>query len=504
MGNVGRSNKKKWLLISLSIVVLAAGGGGWYYVSSKANQVKPMVTNTAQVKQGSIKVSVGGSGVIASAERQTLKGGDGGKIKTLSIKQGDHVTKGQELIVFEGKDVKDSLNQEQLSLQKKQMDLDAAQQALKDNTDETKIEDMKLNIKKQMLDIDLSKSKIQSLLNDQKPPAPVVSPIDGDVLTLNSALGDQVTGNTTIGEIVNYDNLKLDIEVDEMDVLKIKEGLPADVTVDASPGNKFSGVVTKVAKEGTAKNGVSVFVITLSVTGGTDTTIKAGMSARADIKIEEKQNILVVPIEAVQQRQGKSYVMVEELVDTAGAASASAEPNKQAGSDSTASTHPEASSQPSGTNGEGHTGVGNSTGQSSQSGQFRQRGQGQQGQNQQSGSGQSQASGGQSQAQAGQMQPAQAPSGQSQTMSRPTTGAQGTGTSKLREVQVGIHNESLIEIVSGLKPGEKVILPATVSSSNQQAKQQVMMIDGARMPAGGGAGGQGQGFTRSSGGGNGR
>ncbi|WP_442603589.1 efflux RND transporter periplasmic adaptor subunit [Paenibacillus sp. KN14-4R] len=482
MGNEGRSKKKKWLFISLSIVVLA-GSGGWYYFYGKTNPIKPMVMNTAQVKQGSIKVSVAGSGVIAAAERQTIKGGEGGKIKSLAVKQGDKVKKGQELITFESKDVKDQINQEELSLQKKQMDLDTAQQALKDNTDESKINDMKINIKKQMLDMDLSKSKIQTLLNDQKPPTPITAQIDGELITLNNAVGDQINGNTTIGEIVNYGNLKLDIEVDEMDVLKIKEGLPADITVDASPGNKFSGVVTKVAAEGVAKNGVSVFTITLSVTGGKDTTIKAGMSARADIKIEEKQDILVVPIEAVQQRQGKSFVMVEEQAETAG------EQEKQAASTpaSAPTSQPDASAQPRGANGENRSG---------QSSQFRQRAQS----GQQPGQS-SQASSGSSQSNPSQTNQAQT----SQSMPSRSAGTANGAAGKMREVQVGIHNESLIEIISGLKPGEKVILPTIVSNSSTQVKQQSFMMDGARMPVGGGGGGGGgQNFTRSSGGGNGR
>ncbi|MCR8643994.1 efflux RND transporter periplasmic adaptor subunit [Paenibacillus sp. N1-5-1-14] len=364
MENEGRSKKKKWILISLGIAVVLAGAGTWFFLANSSH-VMPMVTNTAQVEQGSIQVSVGGSGAIASAEKQSVKAGDGGKILSFSVKQGDQVKKGQVLVTYEAKNLKDELKQEELSLLKKEMDLESSQQALKENTDETKIEEMKINIKKQMLEIDLSKSKIQSLQNDQKPPAPVVAQIDGELITLNNVVGDTVAGSAAIGEIVNYGNLKIDIEVDEMDVLKVKEGMAAHITVDASPGKIFNGKVTKIASEGTAKNGISVFKITLSVDSSQDaTSIKAGMSARAVVKIEEKNDVIILPIEAVQQMDGKSFVKVEEVAP----ATDGAKPAKD---------------------------------------------------------------------------------------KKPT----GAPASAMREVQVGIQNESFIEIVSGLQVGEKVVLP---------------------------------------------
>jgi HlyD family secretion protein len=82
----------------------------------------------------------------------------------------------------------------------------------------------------------------------------------------------------------------------------------AEVKVDAMPGKTIEGEVTKISSQGTVENGVGVFNVTIglkSVEG-----IKAGMSAEATIIIEEKKDVLLLPIEAVQQSRGQSSVFV--------------------------------------------------------------------------------------------------------------------------------------------------------------------------------------------------
>jgi len=374
--NEFKPKKTKWIILACSIVVLV-GVGGYMYIKSAANQMVMMPISTVQAKQSDMRITISGSGATAAAERESVKGGDGGKIAELLVQKGSIVKKGQPLLTFEGKDVKDQIYQEELSLQKKIIDLDDAKDKLKSNEDMNKVDDLKNNVRKLQLDIDLSNSKIASYKKDQQAPAPIVSPIDGEVTVVNNKVGDQLNGSAVICEIVNYNKLQLDIQVDEMDILKVKTGQTADITVDALPKEKFQGEVIDIAKEGESKNGVSLYSVTLQINKPGE--IKAGMSARAEIIVENKTNVVVVPIEAVQQRQGKSFVLVD---------------------DGTSKQEPASTSEV-----------------------------------------------------------------------RQTTGIQTPGS--MREVTIGIQNETYAEIVSGLKAGENVMIPnAAAATGNANTRRQ--------------------------------
>ena len=122
----------------------------------------------------------------------------------------------------------------------------------------------------------------------------------------------ELTSGSTIGEELNTltvndtSNFLLDVSVDELDILDIKEGMPATITVDALEEESFEGEVTFISASGTSENGVTKYPVTLKVT--TDGRLLPGMSASADIIIEERKDVLLVPLLAVNTMRGKSFV----------------------------------------------------------------------------------------------------------------------------------------------------------------------------------------------------
>ncbi len=254
--------------------------------------------------------------------------------------------------------------------------------------------------KKLELEIEQIKEKIQSYLDNQSAYEPILSPVDGEVVTSNIETGSKVNSGQEIADIVNYNELTLIIPVDELDIPKVKIGQKATITIDALPEQEFSGEVIEIAKEGVAKNGVSTFDVTIRLTRIDG--IMAGMSAQANILIEQKQNILTLPIEAIQEMNGKKFVII-------------------------------------------------ATDEQSE----------------------------------GQSESGMKPSSSNNQRSR-----------NMKEVEVGIHDESTIEIISGLEEGEKVIIPIT-STSTQSSREGFPGIGGGfgggtRAPISDGSGGGGR------------
>ncbi|MEX1378383.1 MAG: HlyD family efflux transporter periplasmic adaptor subunit [Eubacteriales bacterium] len=102
--------------------------------------------------------------------------------------------------------------------------------------------------------------------------------------------------------------LIIKVAIDELDISKVQLGQIVDLKFEALDGEKYEGVVTKINSLGEAVNGVTNYTITVTIkeTG----SILIGMSGNAKIITEQKQDVLVVPIDAVQLINDEYYVIL--------------------------------------------------------------------------------------------------------------------------------------------------------------------------------------------------
>lgn len=149
-------------------------------------------------------------------------------------------------------------------------------------------------------------------LQDKEGNRRVIAPIDG-IMVLPAApkgVGDDVSQGTVLGTVVDYSQMQVDIPVDELDVAKVKPGQQVRITADALPGNAITGLVQSIAFQGTSQNGVATFDVRVAIEPADG--LRGGMTVHADILVDRRQNTLLVPIEAVQQGEGRSSVLVPE------------------------------------------------------------------------------------------------------------------------------------------------------------------------------------------------
>ena len=98
----------------------------------------------------------------------------------------------------------------------------------------------------------------------------------------------------------------LAVEVDELDILSIQNGMQAQITFDAIPGRTFTGEIFKIADAAAATGGVAKFTVKMRL--AKDDAMRIGMNATANILVERKENILLLPIAALQESGGRVYV----------------------------------------------------------------------------------------------------------------------------------------------------------------------------------------------------
>ncbi|WP_162632568.1 efflux RND transporter periplasmic adaptor subunit [Paraliobacillus zengyii] len=139
----------------------------------------------------------------------------------------------------------------------------------------------------------------------------IEAPFSGEITILNVAAEDTVSMGTEMIEITDYDNLQMVVNIDELDIAQIEVGQTAVIDVSAITDNDFTGIVTNVAKEANDSES-SVAQYAVEVTINEPEGIKVGMTAEATITTESKENVLTVPIEAIQTQGDQYYVLMED------------------------------------------------------------------------------------------------------------------------------------------------------------------------------------------------
>lgn len=136
----------------------------------------------------------------------------------------------------------------------------------------------------------------------------VTAPLSGVVTARNVNPGDRITPTSTQAafSVADLNAMTVQISVDELDVASLKVDMPATVTVQAVPGRTFEATVASISPQGTVSQGVATYPVKLTISDPQNLLV--GMTANVAIVCERRENVLFVPVEAVQQVRDKAYV----------------------------------------------------------------------------------------------------------------------------------------------------------------------------------------------------
>ncbi len=163
----------------------------------------------------------------------------------------------------------------------------------------------------------------------------VFSPMSGTITMLNIEKGEKVLGTnmmtgTEMMRVADLNRMEVKVEVNENDIVRVKNGDTCIIEVDAYMGDQFKGVVTEIANSATSSAlastdqvtnfEVKVLILKKSyqkmIDNGNIAPFRPGMSATVDIQTEQKNNVLTIPIQAVTTRTD-SLLLAEIGKDTA-------------------------------------------------------------------------------------------------------------------------------------------------------------------------------------------
>lgn len=250
---------------------------------SEVYNVGVSIDNTGLLQEGmiaNVEMSIGGnavtskdSGTLSYVKSMSIKSEAGGTVDKINVENGQNIRKGDVLVVLQNEDL-----------------------VLTTETNNLKLQDLEVQL-------EIAEEKLADYM--------IYSSIDGTFTSNSVEQGNSIKQGDVLGSVANYDTMEFSIDIDELDIAKIKIGQTANITIDAlteTTDKPMTGAVTKIAVEGTSSDGVSTYPVTIQLEK--NEALKGGMNANAEIIVEQKTNALYVPVEAVQKKNGKSYVMV--------------------------------------------------------------------------------------------------------------------------------------------------------------------------------------------------
>ena len=135
------------------------------------------------------------------------------------------------------------------------------------------------------------------------------APFDGTVTEVSGMVGDQVSPVTNAFRIDDRSQMKVDVQVSEVDINSVQIGQPVTLTFDAISGKTYHGKVVEVAQTGDSVQGAVDFTVTVVLTDA-DKNVKPGMTAAVTITVKQVNNALLAPSRAVRLVNNQLVVYV--------------------------------------------------------------------------------------------------------------------------------------------------------------------------------------------------
>jgi membrane fusion protein, macrolide-specific efflux system len=257
--------KNKIFIIVLMVMVFGIVAV-WFMNAQKTKNGSKTVVREAKPVYGNIQNVITATGTVQPQNRLEMKPAINGRIEDILVNEGDKVKKGQTVVYMSSMD--------RAAL------LDAAVGQGSDTV------------------------KYWSEVYKQ---VPMTAPIDGEVIVRAVEPGQTVTTATAV--LVLSDRLIVDAQVDETDIGKVKLGQAVTITLDAYPSVEIKGIVDHIAYESKLVNNVTTYDVEILAEKVPD-FFRSGMSANVSIVEKNKDNVLLVPNDALIRQNGDIYVRV--------------------------------------------------------------------------------------------------------------------------------------------------------------------------------------------------
>jgi RND family efflux transporter MFP subunit len=303
----------------------AAGGRG-----GPGGPRAPMPVQFATVGRNALADQVLVVGNLIGAATVEVVPKVGGRLQSVNVKLGDTVRRGQILAKIEDLEIQQQVRQAEASFQVSQATIrqrEADLKLAKSNLDRNRslldrqllpvqtYEDTEARYQAALAQLDLARAQFEqasSRLDELKITlgnTSIPSPVDGFVGKRFLDPGSFAGTNSPVASVVDIRTVRLVANLVEKDARRVQAGTPAEVEVDAFPGERFTGTVSRLAPVFDPATRTAEMEIEVANPGF---RLKPGMYARVNLTVDTRNAALTVPRNAIVDFEGKTGVFVAD------------------------------------------------------------------------------------------------------------------------------------------------------------------------------------------------
>lgn len=309
------------VVISIVCIAVLAVIVSWNLLFPEKLTVKTDVAALRDLTQ-----TISYAGAVDAPLRVKIGSEVAGRVAAVYFNELDDVHKGQPLIKLEDAEVRaqltqalEALNQAQINLANVENNLARVQELFKKGFASQE----QLDAARQAVDVGKALVKQNrasyELVNARLNNTTITAPITGTVVSKNVAVGEIVAGPlggatfsapTFMAEIADLNDLEVIVDVDEIDIGKIRVGQQAAISVDAFPDKMYQGVVKDIASMTSSRREVGITYRVKARIIDPDRSLKLGMTANLDFLIDRKEQVLTVPKSAIVFEGDTQFVFI--------------------------------------------------------------------------------------------------------------------------------------------------------------------------------------------------
>ncbi len=290
----------------------------------------PMTVELASPSRANVALQLTVVGNLVGEQTVAVVPKAAGRLEEVYVKLGDRVTRGQRIARIEDREIREQVKQAEAAfevaratIRQREADLKFAQTNLDRSRElfgrqllpKQTLDDADARHQAAVAQVELARAQLmqsQARLEELRinlANTVIVSPVNGFVAKRNTDAGAYASQNAPVVDVVDISTVRLIANVVEKDMQRVGAGDRARVEVDAFPGETFDGLIARVAPVLDPATRTAQIEVEIE---NSKHRLKPGMYARVNLTTEQRDNALVVPANAIVDREGQRGVFLAQ------------------------------------------------------------------------------------------------------------------------------------------------------------------------------------------------
>ena len=329
-------------LLTVCVLIIASGIGLYVYLPVlQSDSLEKQAPSTIEVVRSSLQTRVSETGTIQPSKTIEIKSQFSGEVAELFVSTGGPVKKGELLAIIRQESsqarqvaqLRAAIQEERLNVNTAQREWARsqsllkkgfiAQQALETSEHDYQRALVRLELAERQLLLalggneELYKRYQEGSTQSTRPEEfQVRSPTDGTVLEILVNAGEIITsgtatfgGGTVLMKLADLSRMIVKAKINEVNIPRVAVNQEVDIRLDALPGQQFEGRVTAIAAQGVKEENIVTYDVTIAI-ANSNSALKPMLTANVDIVTKRLEDVLTIPLEVLQVKNGDDVVDV--------------------------------------------------------------------------------------------------------------------------------------------------------------------------------------------------